>query len=339
LFGAAYSLNNKSIYKFPNDYIKLSTQRDIKIPGEELAFEQPDQVYTSFTRGVNNKFLYNSYYKLDYVKEFENHFSYSFEFKSWKQTPAGSLSFTNQLNGLPNTVPGITTSSVSLGLRYAPNEQIVQGKLYRIGIPSKYPILTLNFQQNVKGLFGGQYDYENVYGRLDKRFYLSQLGYADVTLEGSYLFGQVPFPLLDIHQGNQTYAFDLNSYNLMNFLEFVSDHYADMKVDYNLNGFLLNKVPLIKKLKWREIISFKVLYGGLRDQNNPGLNPQLLQFPIDQNGRPQTFTLGKQPYVEGGIGIGNIFKIFRIDFLERFNYLSNPNVSRYGIRASAWFDF
>ena len=137
LLSAAYSLNNKSIYKFPNDYIKISTQRDIKIPGEELAFEQSDQVYTSFTRGVNNKFLYNNYYKFDYVNEFENHFSYSFEFKNWKQTPAGSLSFTDQLNGVPNTVPDITTSEFSIGLRYAPNEQIVQGKLYRIIIPGK----------------------------------------------------------------------------------------------------------------------------------------------------------------------------------------------------------
>ncbi|HEX3384579.1 MAG TPA: DUF5686 family protein, partial [Mucilaginibacter sp.] len=333
------SLNNKSIYKFPNDYIKLSTQYEVKIPGEELGFEQPDQIYTSFTRGVNNKFLYNQYYKLDYVKEFNSHFSYSLEFKNWQQTPAGSLYFNNTVNGMPNAVPGITTSDFELGLRYAPHEQIVQGKLYRIIIPSKYPILSLDYQQNIKGLFGGQYNYQNVYGRFDKRFYLSQIGYADLTLEGSYLFGQVPFPLLDIHQANQTYAFDLDSYNLMNFLEFVGDHYADVKLDYNLNGFIFNKIPLIKKLKWREIISFKVLYGGLRDENNPALNPSLLQFPTSTNGQPQTFTLGSKPYMEGGIGIGNIFRIFRVDFIERFNYLNNPNVSRYGVRASAWFDF
>jgi len=339
LFSAAYSFNNKSIYKFPNNYLKFSTQYDIKIPGEELAFAQADQFYTSFTRGVNNKFLYNRYYKIDYVHELENHFSYSFEFKNWEQTPAGSLYFTNLVNGLPNTVPNITTSELAVQLRYAPHEQIFQGKLYRIDIPTKYPILTLNYQQDIKGLFGGQYSYQNIFGRIDKRFYLSQIGYADVTLEGSYLFGQVPFPLLDIHQANQTYAFDLNSYNLMNFLEFASDHYADAKIDYNMNGFILNKIPLIKKLKWREIFSLKVLYGGLRDENNPELHPNLLQFPLDQNGIPQTYTLGSKPYVEGGIGIGNIFKIFRIDFVRRFTYLDNPNVSRFGVRASAWFDF
>ncbi len=339
LLSAAYSLNNHSIYKFPNDYIKVSTQYEIKIPGEELAFAQPDQFYNSFTRGVNNKFLYNQYYKVDYVHEMENHFSWSLEFKNWRQTPAGSLYFSNTVNGLSNTIPNITTSEFAIGLRYAPHEQIFQGKLYRIDIPTKYPVMSLSYQQDIKGLFGGQYSYQNLYGRIDKRFYLSQLGYADVTVEGSELFGQVPFPLLDIHRANQTYTFDFDSYNLMNFLEFASDHYADLKVDYNLNGFLLNKIPLIKKLKWREIISFKVLYGGLRDENNPSLHANLLQFPLDQNGKPQTFTLGNKPYVEGGIGIGNILKIFRIDLVERFTYLDNPNISKLGIRASAWFDF
>ncbi len=339
LLSAAYSFNNKSIYKFPNDYIKATIQRDTRIPGEELAFTQPDAFALSFTRGVNDKYLYNDYYKLDYVNEFENHFSYSLGFKSWKQTPAGSLTFINQLNNIPNVVPEITTTELSLNLRYAPHEQLVQGKLYRIIIPSKYPIISLDYHQGVRDLFGGGYNYENLRLKVDKRFYLSQLGYADVTVEGGYLFGQVPYPLLTIHNANQTYTFDFDSYNLMNFLEFVSDHYASVKVDYCLNGFILNKIPLFKKLKLREYISFKALYGGVRDENNPALHPSLLQYPVDQNGIPETFTLSRAPYTEGGIGIGNIFKIFRIDLVERFDYLNNPNTSKFGIRGSAWFDF
>jgi len=339
LFSAAYSLNNKSIYKFPNNYIKASIQYDTKIPGEELAFSQSDDFFLSFTRGVNDKFLYNKYYKFDYVNEFESHFSYAFEFKNWRQTPAGSLSFTNEVDGMPNNVPNLTTSEFSLNLRYAPHEQLVQGKLYRIIIPSKYPILTFDYRQGVKGLFGGEYNYQNLFARVDKRFYLSQLGYADIAVEGNYLFGQVPFPLLTIHQANQTYEFDYDSYNLMNFLEFVSDHYASVKVDYCLNGFILNKIPLFKKLKWREYISFKALYGGLRSENDPTLHPSLLQFPTGTNGVPETFTLNNGPYAEGGVGIGNIFKIFRVDLVDRFSYLNNPNTSRLGIRASALFDF
>jgi len=339
LLSGAYAFNNKSIYTFPNNYIKATVQRDTRIPGEEIAFTQDDSFLLSFKRGVDDKYLYNDYYKLDYVNEFENHFSYALGFKNWKQAPAGSLQFINNLNGVPNNVPALTTSELSLNLRYAPHEQLVQGKLYRITIPSKYPIISLDYRQGVKNLFGGQFDYKNLRLNMGKRFYLSQLGYADVTLEGGYLFGQVPFPLLDIAQANQTYTFDDNSYSLMNFSEFVSDHYATAKVDYCLNGFLLNKVPLLKKLKLREYVTFKTLYGGLRDENNPALHSSLLQFPVGQNGVPETYTLSREPYTEAGIGIGNIFKIFRIDLIERFSYLDHANVTRFGIRGSAWFDF
>ena len=146
-----------------------------------------------------------------------------------------------------------------------------------------------------KGLFWRQYNYQNLRFRIDKRFYLSQLGYADVTAEGGYLFGQVPFPLLTIHQANQTYTYDPDSYNLMNFLEFVSDHYASMKVDYCLNGFVLNKFPLLKKLKLREYISFKALYGGVRDENNPALHPSLLNSRLLRMACPKLIPLAKRP--------------------------------------------
>ncbi|MDB5136836.1 MAG: carboxypeptidase-like regulatory protein [Mucilaginibacter sp.] len=337
LLSAAYSFNNESIYKFPESYIKATIQSDTKIPGEELAFTQPDNFFLSFKRGVDNKYLYNNYYKLDYVNEFENHFSYALGFKSWKQSPAGALFFTEQLNN--NNVPEITTTELSLNLRYAPHEQLVQGKLYRIIVPGKYPIISLDYHEGIKGFFGGGYNYQNLRLRVDKRFYLSQLGYADASVEGGYLFGQVPFPLLSIHQANQTYNYDPDSYNLMNFLEFVSDHYASVKIDYCLNGFILNKIPLFKKLKLREYISFKALYGGVRNENNPALHPSLLQYPIAQNGVPETFTLSRAPYTEGSIGIGNILKIFRVDLVERFDYLNNPNTTRFGIRGSASFDF
>lgn len=339
LLSAAYSFNNKSVYKFPESYIKATVQRDTKIPGQELAYAQNDNFLLSYKRGIDDKYLYNNYYKIDYVNEFENHFSYTLGFKNWKQSPAGSLSFTNLLNNLPNSIGSLTTSELSATLRYAPHEQLVQGKLYRISIPSKYPIISLDYRKGVHGIFGGEYNYQNLHLRVDKRFYLSQLGYADVAAEGGYLFGQVPYPLLTIHQANQTYYYDPDSYNLMNFLEFVSDHYASVKIDYCLNGFILNKIPLIKKLKLREYISIKALYGGVSDENNPSMHTSLLQYPADAKGIPETYALGNKPYTEGSIGIGNIFKVIRVDLVERFDYLNHPNTSRLGIRAAAQFDF
>jgi hypothetical protein len=336
---STYSLNNKSIYSFPQNYLRASFQRDTKIPGQELQFVQENNFLLSFKRGENDMLLYNDFYKFEYMKEFENHFSYNVSFRKWTQKPAGSLYFNNLVNNRPNVVNGLNTSELTIALRYAPNEKFYQGKLYRTPIIDKYPAFNLRYTAGLKGILGGDYNYQNVSGSIDKRFYLSQLGYSDVRVEGGYIFGKVPFPLLTIHRANQTYAYQLNSYNLMNFMEFVSDHYASFYIDHNFNGFFFNKVPLLKKLKLREIASFKFLYGGLRAENNPDNDNSLLQFPINGQGVQTTYSLSKEPYMEGSVGIGNIFKLLRVDVVKRFNYLNHPVVSPYGVRAMVKFDF
>ncbi|RZL17784.1 MAG: carboxypeptidase-like regulatory domain-containing protein [Pedobacter sp.] len=336
---ATYSLNNKSVYAFPQNFVRASFQRDTKIPGQELQFVQEDNFLLSFKRGENNMMLYNDFYRVDYIKEFENHFSYTLGLRKWDQSPAGSLYFT----GLDNTPfyrnNNISTSEVSLTLRYAPHEKFYQGKVYRTPIIDKYPTYNFRYTAGIKGLVGGEYSYHNFLASIDKRLYLSQLGYTDVTLEGSYIIGKVPFPLLSIHRANQTYAYQLNSYNLMNFLEFVSDRYASINIDHNFNGFFFNKIPLLNKLKLREVMSFKGLYGGLRDENNPMANSSTLQFVRNENGIPITNSLNKGPYMEGSVGVSNIFKILRVDLVKRFSYLDNPIVSEWGIRARVKFDF
>ncbi|PTS95756.1 hypothetical protein DBR11_20665, partial [Pedobacter sp. HMWF019] len=334
-----YSLNNKSIYAFPQQYIRGSFQRDTKIPGQELQFVQEDNFLLSFKRGENNMLLYNDFYKVEYMSEFENHFSYNVSFRKWTQRPGGDLYFNNLVGNQLNSIDHINTSEISVALRYAPNEKFYQGKIYRTPIFDRYPIFNLRYTAGLKGVFAGEYNYQNLAGSIDKRFYLSQLGYSDVTVEGGYIFGKVPFPLLTIHRANQTYAYQLNSYNLMNFLEFVSDHYASLNIDHNFNGFFLNKIPLLKKLKLREIVSFKILYGGLRDENNPAIDKSLLQFPVNSAGVPTTYSLNKDPYMEGSVGLGNIFKLLRVDLVKRFSYLEHPVVSTWGVRARVKFDF
>ncbi|WP_285008631.1 DUF5686 and carboxypeptidase-like regulatory domain-containing protein [Pedobacter faecalis] len=334
-----YSLNSKSIYAFPQNYIRASYQRDTRIPGQELQFVQEDNFFLSFKRGENNMMLYNDFYRIDYLREFENHFSYSVGLRKWVQSPAGGLYFNNSVANQFSRLSQISTSEVSLELRYAPNEKFYQGKVYRTPLISKYPIFNLGYTAGIKGVLGGEYNYHNLRASIDKRFYLSQLGYTDMTLEGGYIFGQVPFPLLSIHRANQTYAYQLKSYNLMNFMEFVSDHYASINIDHSFNGFFFNKLPLLKHLKLREVVSFKALYGGLRDENNPAYNNGTLQFVRNDEGVPITNSLNSEPYIEGSVGVANIFKILRVDAVRRFTYLDNPNVSEWGIRARVKFDF
>lgn len=333
-----YSLNNKSIYKFPQNYIRASFQRDTKIPGQELQFVQEDNFLLSFKRGVSDMMLYNDFYRLDYVKEFENHFSYSVGFKKTSQTPAGSLLYTDATSN--TNINKLTTTELSLDLRYAKNEKFYQGKIYRVPIIDRYPIYNLRYTAGIKGFLGGEYNYHNFMGSIDKRFYLSQFGFSDVRLEGGYIVGKLPFPLLSIHRANQTYAYQLDAYNLMNFLEFVSDRYASLHIDQHFHGFFLNKVPLLKKLKLREVVSFKAIYGGLRDENNPDKTTNgIYKLPMYNSGIQRTYSLDKGPYIEGSIGLTNIFKFVRIDLVKRFNYLDHPDVSEWGIRTRVKFDF
>jgi hypothetical protein len=109
-------------------------------------------------------------------------------------------------------------------------------------------------------------------------------------------------------------------------------------VDHYFNGFFFNKIPLLKKLKWREVIEAKVLFGGLRDENNPLKNPDQVKFPLT-NGLTETFSLSQTPYVEAGFAIANIFKLVRVDFIKRFTYLNHPEIPTWGIRARTKFDF
>ncbi len=338
LAAATYSFNHKSIYSFPLNYLRVSYQYDTKIPGQELLFTNEDNLLLSFKRGNNNKWLYNNFLKAEYVREFGKNIRYTFGFKNWKQTPAGDITY--QKTDDNTFIQDVTTSEFSGELRWAPNEQFYQGKNYRIPIINKYPVFKVRFIAGIKGLLKGEYNYQNVNLSMEKRFYLSQLGYADVLVEGGYIFGKLPFPLLTIHRANQTYAYQIYSYNLMNFMEFVSDKFAATNLDFYFNGFFFNKIPLIKKLKLREVASFKILYGGVRDENDPAKTQDLFNFPKDGTiGKQTTFALNRQPYIEMSVGIANIFRLLRVDIVKRVTYLDNPDIAKWGIRTKIRFDF
>ena len=336
---AAYSLNNRSIYSYPLNYIQASFLRDTRTPGQETVFATGSTFLNSFSRGKNDQWLYNDIFRLSYVHEFGNHFSYNLGLKYWRQQPAGTLVYAYEKSpGVFDTVRQVTTSEVSANLRWAPHEQFYQGKNGRTGITNKYPILTLQYTRGIQGLFGGQYHYNAFHFNLYKRFYWAPFGYSDVRFDAGYLDGSLPFPLLIIAPANISYVYSFNSYNLMNIGEFVSDHYAGLNIDHYFGGFFLNKIPLLKKWRIREVIGGKILYGGLRDINNPDINTQQMKFPLT-NGLTTAYPLGSQPYIEASVGLYNIFTFLRLDLVKRYTYLDHPHISSLGLRASANFSF
>ena len=336
--GLTYSLTGKSIYKFPVKSIRVNYQYETQTPGQVLQYSTQDNILLSFKRGVDDKIFYNRTISLEHLNEFENHFSYTLGYNLMQQAAGGNLYFTKS-DSLPQTndIPYINISEATLKLRYAPNEEFYQGKIYRTPIPSRHPVMQLQGAFGFKNL-NSDYDYQKLRFGISRRFYFSIVGYTDIAAEAGKIFGQVSYPLMFIHNANQTYSYQKYSYNMMNFLEFVSDQYVALNVDHSFNGFFFNKIPLLKKLKFREVATFKMLYGGVTDKNNPSLNPDLLRFPTDTDGSPFTYSLEKKPYIEASLGISNIARIFRIDLIKRFTYLENPNVSKLGFRVQFRLD-
>ncbi|MDR3652467.1 MAG: DUF5686 family protein [Paludibacter sp.] len=337
--GGTWSFTKKNFLEFPAKTLKMSYQNETQLPGQQMQFLMEDNFLLSIKRGVNDKIFYNKTFKIEHLNEFQNHFSYTLGYKFTNQAPGGNLYFnyTDYLSHR-NDVNNLSISEFYVNLRYAPHESFYQGKTYRIPVYSKYPIFELRYNVGSKAFFN-DYNYQSLRFSIRKRFYLSVLGYSDVVWEAGKIFGKVPYPLLNIPQANQTYSYQIESYNMMNFLEFVTDQYTSLLIDHSFNGFFFNKLPLIKHLNLREIVTCKVLYGDVTDTNNPNKNADLFKLPIEPDGTPITYMLGKTPYIEGSIGVGNIFKFFRVDLVRRFTYLNNPHVSPYGLRMRFRFDF
>ena len=263
------------------------------------------------------------------------------------QRPLGILEFVTSDTASGRVLSdNIKTDNFSVNLRFAPNEQFYQGKNFRLPLPNKYPVFQLRYTKGISDFINGEINYNRLNASIFKRFYLSLLGYTDVELEAGKIFGKVPFPLLNLPQANQSFFLQEPSFNLMNFMEFMSDEFASLKVTHNFNGTIFNRIPLFKRLKLREIASLKLLYGRLTDENNPDVQKDVFLFPVNEQNESITYQFKDAvPYVEASVGVSNIFKIFRVDLLQRLTYLDNQDIgSLFGvkglaIRAKAKIDF
>ncbi len=338
LLSGALSLVNRPIGHYPANYLQARVQRDLTTPGNVLEFVNGDSFTGLFRDNSRARWLRNELYSLEHFYEFGNHVRLETRVSNLRQAGTSTLNFI-QSSPAADTVSGIQTSEIGVTWRWAPGELFFQRNLKRTATPNGAPVFSLQYDIGVKGLAGGQYDYHKLKLSAFQRFFLSQLGFADISLSGGHIWGTVPFPLLEIPTADQTYLVTPNSYNLMNDLEFISDKYITLRVDQRFQGFFLNKVPLLNKLGMRELVRFKLLYGGLRTENRPENNPSLLLFPLDREGRTATFSLEKQPYMEISLGLENILNIIRLEYIHRLSYLDHPDIRRQGLRFSVAFDF
>lgn len=225
-------------------------------------------------------------------------------------------------DGSIGTRENIRNTEVRVNIRFAYKEKFISGDFSRISLGTKWPVMQFNYAKSLQNAFRGEYDYQKVVLNISDRIRLiSLLGYTDYTAEVGKIFGAVPYPLMELHGGNETYVYDYMSFNMMKFFEFASDQYASVGIFHHFEGLFFNKVPLIKKLKWREVVTAKALWGSVNERNR-----RTLIFPSTLN------ALGNEPYIEVSAGIENIFKVFRVDALWRSTYLRDRPIDNFGVK-------
>lgn len=329
-----YSFDEKKYHakEFPIHSIRVHHQYDIDQLGQRYLFTNMDNIFLSLKREANTKVTYHRLSELEYKKEHENGFSFTVNLRHEIQEATRWLSF---VDGYGRQYGDYKQASVNLTLRYAPGEKFYDARFTRLPINMDAPVFTLRQTYSPKNVLGSRNTVNRTEFSVQKRFWFSAFGYTDVILKAGKVWSEVSYPDLLLPNANLSYTIQPESYALMSPLEFMNDQYLSWDITYWANGALFNRLPLIRYMKLREVVSFKGLYGSLSDKNNPSKNINLFRFPSDAICQP----MDKKPYMEISAGLDNIFTILRVDYVWRLTYRGTPGVDKSGVRVALHFTF
>jgi len=329
---------NEFFWELPEHYIALNYMYDVQSPQQKWAEPRDESIFASINTSPVDQLSYVKDAQAIYKWESETGFSYNIMGRWRNDRAAGALHYVKN-DAVGTELSDFTTSELELKLRYAPDEKLMLTKERRKPIQHDAPIFTLSHSHSFKGILGSDYKTDRTNLNIESRFWLGRWGRIDVLLGAGAEWNKVPFPLLDMPPTNADYSTQKGNFDLANNMEFLSDRYASVMVYYDPNGRFLNRIPLLKRLKWREIFTFKSYWGDLTDKNNPYKSPDLFNFPV-RDGKVSSFILEpNRPYMEASVGIYNIFKLLKIEYVHRFSYLDNPNISKNGVRFAIQLQF
>lgn len=299
---------------------------------EQLA---SDNLFSSMVRkpGVVWKQAFRKDGRFEIYKEYFGGFSNKLillhsDFTPYKPLPSKGIFF----DQFGNATPDVVSSEVGVELRYAHKEKYLEGQYLRVNIGSKYPILRLEAYAGIKDILNSGYNYQKAIFTITERITIPPIGHLSYRLFAGKYFGTLPYPLLQIHPGNDFLYYNQYAFAMMNTYEFLSDKYAGFNMEHNIGGGIFNKIPGVKKLKFRQFWTAKGVIGSLSDENKK----------LNLNKGYPFRTLQGTPYLELGTGVSNILEIFRLDFVWRVTPtpLAYEAKSRYfGIFGSVRFEF
>ena len=341
-----YSFNRKEYLprEFPKRTVSFKSTYDIMSPSDKFLRTDKDNVFTALKWAKVDAMMFYNRQQLTLEREEEWGMKTTLSLRTEENEAAGSLFFEKLSNFFPPIIfPNtdvssllhngkIRTTELRFELEIAPGRTFINTKQRRIAINLEAPVITLSHAVGLNGVLGGQYRYNFSEVGLFKRFWLRSWGKFDVQLRAGAQWDKVPFPLLIMPAANLSYIVQKGSFNLINNMEFLNDRYASVDLAWDMNGKIFNRIPLLKKLKWREYIGFKGLWGSLTDKNNPFLfqnmgDATLMYFPEGSH-----VMNPKRPYMELILGVHNIFKLFHVQYVRRLNYNELPTAQKQGVR-------
>ena len=329
-----WSLNKKKYMpsEFPKRNISFLTTYDVMSPSDKFLSTDKDNVFTAWKWAKVDKMMFYQRQKLTFEREEEWGLRTLFSIKAEQNEAAGNMVF----------VPLSSTESVKFRttelraeIEYSPGALYVNSKMRRHKVNREAPIITLSHTTGVKGLLGGDYTYNYTEASLFKRFWFGSWGRIDLYTRAGVQWNQVPFPLLCMPASNLSYFSHKHMFNLINSMEFMNDRFVSVDFNWDMQGKIFNRIPLIRRLHWREYIGAKMLWGALSDKNNPYLERNagsnvLMAFP------DETRLMNPDiPYWEISLGIRSIFRFFQVEYVRRMNY----NDNRFGPKNSVRLGF
>lgn len=324
-----YSFRDKKYHsrEFPVHSLRLSHQYDMDMLGQRYVSNNQDNLFMSFKRAKDIQMVYRRQSALEYTLELESRFSVAATVRHQRLEATDLMTFT-----LPTgkSLPWYDLSSATVELRYAPGEKFYQLVTGRLPINLDAPVFTLSHTYAPKGKLGNRLGLNVTEASFSKRFWLSAFGFMDTYLAAGHVWSRSAYPNLLIPNANLSYFIQAQSFSTLNPMEFINDSYAQADVTYWANGALLNLIPGVKRLKLREALFCRALWGHLSEKNQPGMsNPDLFMFPAAAH----TQLMRKDtPFIEASVGLDNLFKFLRVDYTWRLTYRNAPYACRGGLR-------
>ena len=332
-----YSLNKKknSPFEFPMRNLTFEVARDVTSPSDENLLHNKDNFFMTFRAATQDEmFLYHRQ-KLAFTYETDWGFRFNTSLRFQSNRTVGNLHYYH-LDG--TEVKKIRMTDLNVGINYNPGVTYVNTKQQRLPINLDSPEIGLSHTMGFRGFMGGQYHSNITKLSIYKRQWLGSWGYLDFHAIGQAQWNKVPFPMLILPPINLSYFEQETTISLMKDWEFLNDRQVFWALSWDMNGKLLNRIPLIKKLKWREWFAIKGVWGHLTDKNNPYLeknqgDERLFKFPKNSH------VMNDTPYWECVAGVHNIFKFFSVEYVRRLTYLNNNNIDKWGIRFGFMMSF